>query len=63
MAMSGIRSEQRRATAQKRIEKVEQIMNSSSDPKTFAKLVNEQRQSNNSNVKAIIVNDVVCDTP
>ena len=48
--------------AQKRIEKVEQIMNSSSDPKTFAKFANEQRKSNNANVKAIIVNDVVCDT-
>ena len=61
-ARKSIRAEQRRAMAQKRIEKVEQIMNSSSDQKTFAKLVNEQRKSNNSNVKAIIVNDVVCDT-
>ena len=38
-------------------------MNSSSDSRTFAKLMNQQRKSNNNSVKAIIVNGTVCDTP
>ena len=47
----------------KRIDKVEKIMNSSSDSGTFAKLINKQRKSNNNSIKAIIVNGTVCDTP
>ena len=46
----------------KRIDKVEKIMKSSSDSWNFAKLINQQRKSNNSSVKAIIVNGTVCDT-
>ena len=52
-AKKQIRSEQRRAAVQRKVEKVEKIVNSSSDPKTFAKLINQQRKSNNSNVKAL----------
>ena len=47
----------------KRIDKVEKIMNSSSDSMTFAKLINQHKKSNNNSVKAIIVNGIVCDTP
>ena len=62
-ARKSIRSEQRRAAAQRRIEKVENIMSAGSDSKTFAKLINQQRKANNTNVKAIVVNGTVCDTP
>ena len=47
----------------KRIDKVEKIMNSSSNSRTFAKLINQQSESNNNSVKAIIINGTVCDTP
>ena len=41
-ARKNIRAEQRRAITHKRIDKVEKIMNSSSDSRTFAKLINQQ---------------------
>ena len=58
-----IKSEQRRAVAERKINKMEEIMNSKADSKMFAKLVKQQRKTTNSHVQSIIVNDIGCDTP
>ena len=61
-AKKRLRSEQRRAAAQRRIEKVEKILASRADSRTFARMANQQRKTINSNVKSITVGGVVCDT-
>ena len=59
-----IKSEQLRAAAKRNVVKIEEIMNSKSDSKMFAKLVNRQRKNNNCHVQSIVVNDIIIyDTP
>ena len=45
------------------MDKIEQIMNSKSDSKMFAELVNRQRKNNNCHVQSIMINDIIYDTP
>ena len=53
--------EQRQEAANKRTEKVEEIMNSRNDQKVFYKLIKNQRKSSNSQLHLLVVNNRECE--
>ena len=62
-AKKRLRSEQRRAAAQRRDTKIESIMAAGNDSKVFFGLVKSQRKTANVQTDSLKVNGILCETP
>ena len=62
-AKKRLRSEQRRAAAQRRDTKIESIMAAGNDSKAFFGLVNSQTKTANVQTDSLKVNGILCETP
>ena len=61
-AKRSLRKEQRRESAKIRTQKIENIMNTENDSRTFFKLIKDQRKSSNTQTETLIVENQICDT-
>ena len=61
-AKRSLRKEQRRESAKIRTQKIENIMNTEKDSRTFFKLIKDQRISSNTQTETLIVENQICDT-
>ena len=61
-AKKNIRKEQRLEAARQRNKKVESIMDSSNDTKTFFKLIKEQRKTSSTQTETLVVGNKICNT-
>ena len=57
-----VRKEQRQEAAKRRKDKIEEIMRSRNEPKTFYKLIGNQRKSSNSQLHSLVVDGKECET-